>query len=65
MNGNYCEYVLRELDSLTHWLGWDCDRRAWLQICTGEAPRHALVVDMPTLPLCAACLMLSEILEPA
>lgn len=61
MKVNFCEYVMHELDGLTHWLGWDCDRAAWLQICTGEAPQRARIVDMPTMPLCGVCLMSSDV----
>jgi hypothetical protein len=63
-----CSWVAYERhdDGLTHWIACDRDR------LVGEDPHPGagqdpvlLFADVPSLPLCSACLTASEILEDA
>ncbi len=58
---NFCEYLAIEAGGLTHWVGFSCDDESWFQICTGSPLTHAVIRDLPVMPLCSVCLASSDV----
>jgi hypothetical protein len=59
---SYCFFVAIESVGLTHWCGYDCDGRVWVQVCTGESVSNGSAIrDLPQMPLCSVCLMSSDV----
>ncbi len=56
-----CQYLAIEVGGLTHWVGYSCADESWVQVCTGALLTHAVIRDLPVMPLCSVCLMSSNV----